>query len=59
MLILSREVGETINIGHEISVTIHKVEGNQVRISVKAPKETPVHRKEIYKRIQDEKKASD
>ena len=44
MLILTRRVGETIMIG------------NQVRVGVNAPKNVPVHREEIYERIQEENK---
>lgn len=54
MLILTRRVGETVMIGHDITVTILGVKGNQVRIGVKAPKEVAVHREEVYKRIQRE-----
>lgn len=52
MLILTRRVGETLMIGDDISVTITGVKGDQVRIGITAPRSTPVHRKEIYERIQ-------
>ncbi len=58
MLILTRRVGETLYVGDEIKVTVLGVKGNQVRIGVAAPDDVPVHREEIYKKIQAEKDAS-
>lgn len=59
MLILTRRVGETLNIGDEVRVTVLGIKGNQVRIGVTAPKDVPVHREEIYERIQREKDGGD
>ncbi len=52
MLILTRRVGETLMIGDGVTVTVLGVKGNQIRIGVNAPKHVPVHREEIYNRIQ-------
>ena len=54
MLILTRRVGETVMIGNEISVTVLGVKGNQVRVGIQAPKDTPVHREEVFERIRRE-----
>lgn len=52
MLILTRKIGESINIGNDIVVTVLGVSGQQVRIGIDAPKEVPVHREEVTQRIQ-------
>lgn len=51
MLILTRNVGETLNIGENITVTVLSLSGGQVRIGINAPKSIPVHREEIAQRI--------
>ena len=56
MLILTRRPNETLMIGSEITVTVLGVKGNQVRIGVNAPKNVPVHREEIFERINHEKR---
>jgi carbon storage regulator len=48
-------VGESLIVGDDVILTVLSVKGNQVRIGVNAPKEIPVHREEIYARIQQEK----
>lgn len=52
MLVLTRRIGESIMVGKETKVTILNVKGNQVRLGITAPKDVPVHREEIYRKIQ-------
>lgn len=54
MLILTRRVGESINIGPDVKVTVLGVKGNQVRIGVAAPKSCSVDREEIRVRKDQE-----
>jgi carbon storage regulator len=51
VLILTRRIGETLNIGDDIQVTVLGIKGNQIRLGINAPKDVPVHREEIYERI--------
>ena len=54
MLILTRRVTESLMIGNDVTVTILGIKGNQVRVGVQAPRDLPVHREEVYARIQQE-----
>lgn len=53
MLVLSRKVHEAIQIGPDIRVVLTEIRGNRVRISVIAPKTTPVHRLEVAQAIDE------
>jgi carbon storage regulator len=59
MLILTRRVNESLNIGSEITVTVLGVKGHQVRLGVNAPNNVAVHREEIFERIRAEKQDTD
>ncbi|WP_018749981.1 carbon storage regulator CsrA [Paenibacillus sanguinis] len=53
MLVLSRRVGESIVIQDNIEITVIGVEGDNVRIGIKAPRQVEIFRKEIYLSIQE------
>ena len=48
MLILTRQVGEPMRLGEEITVTVLGVWGDKVRIGIDEPKSVPIQREEIY-----------
>ena len=54
MLILTRKLGESIQIGDEIRITFLNIKGKQIRIGIEAPEEVPVHREEVYRLIQEQ-----
>ena len=58
MLILTRRINESLNIGDDVQVTVLGINGNQVRIGINAPRDVPVHREEIYQRIKREERRS-
>ena len=54
MLVLTRKLGESIAIDDHIKITVVQIKGKQVRLGIKAPKETKIHREEVYQAIQDQ-----
>lgn len=48
-LILSRRPGESFTIGDDVTVTILENEGQAVRISIEAPRDTLILRGELVK----------
>ena len=56
MLVLTRKLGESIAIDDHIKIVVVQIKGKQVRLGIKAPKETKIHREEVYVAIQDQNK---
>lgn len=54
MLILTRKLGESIQIGDHIKIKIIEVSRQFVKLGIDAPPEVKVHREEIYERIKEE-----
>lgn len=58
MLILSRNIGQTILIGDDVSVSILSIKSGQVKLGIDAPAHTSVHRQEVAEKIAMEERQS-
>jgi carbon storage regulator len=54
MLVLTRKLGESIAIDDHIKIVVVQIKGKQVRLGIQAPKETKIHREEVYTAIQEQ-----
>ncbi|MBY0586065.1 carbon storage regulator CsrA [bacterium] len=54
MLVLSRQLDESIMIGDDIVITLVDIRGDKIRLGIAAPPNVPIHRQEVYESIQRE-----
>ena len=54
MLVLTRRIDESLNIGDSISITILSIEGDKVKLGIKAPREVTILRQEIFQAVQEQ-----
>ncbi|MDG0817006.1 carbon storage regulator CsrA [Bdellovibrio sp. HCB185ZH] len=54
MLVLTRKLGESIAIDDHIKIRVVQIKGKQVRLGIEAPKDTKIHREEVYVAIQEQ-----
>lgn len=54
MLVLTRKLGESIAIDDHIKIVVVQIKGKQVRLGIKAPRDTKIHREEVYTAIQEQ-----
>ncbi len=47
MLVLTRKIGEAIQLGDDVTVEVLEVRGGRVRLGITAPSSVGVHRREI------------
>jgi carbon storage regulator len=52
MLVVTRKRNESVMIWDNVEITVIAIRDNQVKLGIDAPREIPVHRKEVYERIQ-------
>jgi carbon storage regulator len=55
VLVLSRQLDQSIMIGDDIEIFVVEVRGGKVRLGINAPRHVSVHRKEIYEIVSREK----
>jgi carbon storage regulator len=58
MLVLTRKLGESIAIDDDVKIVVLQIKGRQVRLGIEAPRNTKIHREEVYIAIQDQNKAA-
>jgi carbon storage regulator len=52
MLVLSRKLSQQVIIGSDVSITIVRIDRNQVRIGISAPPGVPILRQELFDKRQ-------
>lgn len=58
MLVITRKKGESILIGENIEITIVKVDDGSVKLSINAPRNVTILRKELVSEVTEENKAA-
>ena len=58
MLVLTRKIGESIAIDDDIKIVVIQIKGRQVRLGIDAPRDTKIHREEVYLAIQEQNRAA-
>ena len=56
MLVLTRKVGESIQIDDDVKITVIEVKGKNIRLGIEAPQTTKVYREEVFLKIKQENK---
>ncbi|MCP3776252.1 carbon storage regulator CsrA [Paenibacillus sp. MZ04-78.2] len=56
MLVLSRKKGQSIMINGNIEIYVVSIEGEQIKLGIKAPSDIKVYRKELLEAIEESNK---
>ncbi|MBS4190258.1 carbon storage regulator CsrA [Bacillus sp. FJAT-49705] len=54
MLVLTRRKNESVILNENIEITILEIDGEQIKLGIKAPKDVEILRKEIILKIEEE-----
>jgi carbon storage regulator len=52
LLVLGRKPNEAVVVNGNITIFVVRIRKNQVSLGIEAPKEVPVHRREVHDAIQ-------
>ncbi len=53
MLVLTRKIGESIQINDDVKVTLIDIQGKTVRLGIEAPQDTKIYREEVFLKIKE------
>ena len=51
MLVLSRKTDQSLILGEDITITVLGIEGDRVKLGIRAPRSVPVLREEVYQQL--------
>ena len=58
MLVLSRQIDESIVVNDNIIITVLAIEGDRIKIGIKAPRDIPILRQELWQAINEQEKVA-
>ena len=58
MLVITRKIGDRVQIGDDVTLTVLEITGSSVRLGIEAPAEVAVYRHEILAAIEEENRAA-
>ena len=58
MLVLSRQVDESIIVNDNIIITVLAIEGDRIKIGINAPRDIPILRQELWQAINEQEKVA-
>ena len=54
MLVITRKVNQSFLIGEDIEISINRVDGDSVKVGIRAPRHIPIFRKELVEDVADQ-----
>lgn len=59
MLCLTRKKDERVMIGDDVEIVVLQIRGDKVKVGIHADRSLPVHRKEVWAKLQEERNTAD